>query len=649
LANIHLRFSVDRLSSGAAGSAVASQAALNQQPADIYQSTRSFFDPLAFVGTLVGAPFAGVLPAAVAGVPSNWVVLDDSLFGLLAGGALFPQSVPAPAIGPATHDNIDSYNEVPLDANGDGLFDVFSYFTVNPDEALVSGLFPADIFDVAAGTGGSPAIPYATPPMMGLDVAGGAGSDSIDALVVFDQGGLGGPGNGGPGAEPGKDFALFSLAPGSASLVAFNLNAADVFFTDFTGAFAVYASDVDLGLVGAPGGRPTAGDNIDGLEIWRPGNPTFSIDFQGPTIGMGDSFSGFAITEGDILTAPMPGPPGPNPPTAGPLPAPGLEVGALPGAGGVIAGGLGILLGANGFVEVDALSYGRDQGLDLQFSVDEFAAGVPGVLPLPEVASEGSVTAMEASSDVFMYLGLVMPTPPGPIIGNRITVDGDGFAPLGAPGLGLVEPNPPTPNMVPDPGDNLDALDIDTAFSDLGGPIYFSLDSAYIDPLEIGPVNSGTAASNGFSGADVLWSFAGGAPALAIPAASLGLDLAGYDTDDLDALSFNDADGSGTLTPGDTLYFSVRRGSLVIGAPDSAFGMPIEEGDILMPPAGPGLPPALFIAAEALGLGTSRSGTAGPFGPDDVDAIDVPEPGFALQLVAGIAFLVAVGRRRARR
>ena len=33
--------------------------------------------------------------------------------------------------------------------------------------------------------------------------------------------------------------------------------------------------------------------------------------------------------------------------------------------------------------------------------------------------------------------------------------------------------------------------------------------------------------------------------------------------------------------------------------------------------------PAIFIAAEAEGLGTLRSGTAGPLGPDDVDAIDV--------------------------
>jgi hypothetical protein len=629
LADISLRFSVDRVSSGSPGTAVASEAALNQQPADVYESTQSYVDPLAFVGTLVGAPFAGVLPAIVAGPPSNRLVFDDSAFGLLAGGAVIPPGVPAPPIGPATHDNIDGYNEIPLDAGGDGLFDVFSYFTINPDEALAAGLLPADIFDVA--------------------VVGGPGSDSIDALVVFDNGVLGGPGNGGPGAEPAIDFALFSLAPGSASLAVFGLNAADVFFTDFTGAFAVYASDVDLGLLGAPGGAPTAGDNIDGLEIRRLGNPTFSIDLQGPTVGMPDSFFGAPITEGDILTAFPPGPPGPNPPAFGPLPPPGLEVGAIAGAPGVFPGGLGIVPGIFGFVEVDALSYGRDQGTRLQFSVDEFAAGVPGPLP-PDVASEGSVGALEASADVFAYLGPVAPTPPGPFFGNAALIDGDGLMPSGRPGLGLIEPNPPTPGVVPDPGDNLDALDLDTAFSDLGGPIYFSLDAAYADLLEIfPPVNSGTAAGNGFSGADVLFSFAGGFPALAIPAAFLGLDLAGPGTDDLDALSFDDADGSMTLTPGDTLYFSVRRGSLVIGTLDSLFAIPIEEGDILMPPVGPGIPPQLFIAAEALGLGTARSGTAGPFGPDDVDAIDLPEPGFALQIAAGIAFLAAVGRRRARR
>jgi hypothetical protein len=135
----------------------------------------------------------------------------------------------------------------------------------------------------------------------------------------------------------------------------------------------------------------------------------------------------------------------------------------------------------------------------------------------------------------------------------------------------------------------------------------------------------------------------------------LGLDLGGFDTDDLDALIFDDADGTATLTPPDTIYFSVRRGSAVIGAPDSAFGVPIEEGDVLTIPTGPGLPPALFIAAEVMGLGTVRSGTAGPFGADEVDALDLnltPVPALApvslLALGGGLIGLIAWAASRRR-
>ena len=373
---------------------------------------------------------------------------------------------------------------------------------------------------------------------------------------------------------------------------------------------------------------------------------TFSIDWQSPSVGLVDGFLGVPIDEGSVLTPTLPGPPGPNPAAPGPLPPPGVEVGALPGSPGVFPGGLGILPGAFGFLELDALSYGHDATSgSFVFSVDEFAAGVPGPAP-PEVFTEGVLGASEASADVFRYLGPVAPTPPGPVIGNTAFIDGNCFVPSGAPGLGLIEPNPPTPFLVPDPGDNLDALDVDTSLADLGGAIYFSLDSFFPDLLEVSPpANSGTALGNGFSGADVLVSFAGGLPFVAIPAFTLGLDLFGFDTDDLDALVAADTTGDGAL---DTVYFSVRRGSAVIGAPDSAFGLPIEEGDILTLPFAPGLPPAIFIAAEALGLGTLRSGTAGPFGADDLDALDilaVPEPGAGLLVGIGLATLLRMRRR----
>jgi hypothetical protein len=383
------------------------------------------------------------------------------------------------------------------------------------------------------------------------------------------------------------------------------------------------------------------------------GPMTFSIDSQGPMVGVLDSFVGFPITEGDVLTTALPGPPGPNPPLAGiGIVPPGTEVGAGPGAPGIVPGGLGIFPGVFGCVEIDALSYGRDVLNATSvgaFSVDEFASGVGAIAP-PDVFTEGVLGAAEASADVFDYLGPLVLTPPGPAIGNTARTDGDGLVPSGAPGVGLVEPNPPTPFGLPDPGDNLDAVDLDTTVNDLAGFIYFSLDSAFPDPLEFfPPVNCGTAAGMGFSGADVLVSFAGGFPALAIPGFALGLDLFGIGTDDLDALTWDDADGTTTLTPADTIAFSVRRGSAVIGAPDSAFGVPIEEGDVLTVPAVAGGFPAIFIAAEAAGLGTLRSGTPNPFGfADDVDAIDiaVPEPGFGLQIAAGLAFLVMLGRGR---
>jgi len=222
--------------------------------------------------------------------------------------------------------------------------------------------------------------------------------------------------------------------------------------------------------------------------------------------------------------------------------------------------------------------------------------------------------------------------------------------------VGLVEPNPPTPFVLPDPGDNLDAVDVDTTLADVMGPIYISLDSAFPDPLEGPGTNTGTAVANGFVGGDVLVTSAGGLPALYAPAPVLGLDVvpgAGPDSDDLDALALFES-GDGVFTPGvDLIFYSVRRGSAVIGAPDSIFGAPISEGDILVPPAIGGLSPfpGIWVAAEALGLWTFRSFGASEFGPfsDDLDALDVvPEPSTVSLLVLGSLCLLGYAWRRRR-
>ncbi len=424
---------------------------------------------------------------------------------------------------------------------------------------------------------------------------------------------------------------------------------------------------------------------------------TFSVDYQGPTAGstpvalsgIGDSFAGTAIDGGAILTTTPPGPPGPNPPLPGPLPAPGIVVDSTAVPGTAPFGHLGLVTDR---VEVDALSYGRDLVSQLfsspdanfgpgnvpVFSVDEFAAGIPGSPAPPNVATEGATGAGEAAADVFRYLGPYGPFAPGPVFGNTAIIDGDGLPPFGGPGTGLIEPNPPLIGEAEfDEGDNLDALDINTTREDLVGPIFFSLDAAFGDPLEGGPApNSGSAVSNGFVGGDVLVSGGGGAPALFIPAPALGLDLVGgaagqeqRDSDDLDALALFE-NGDGVASPGapgsglDEILFSVRRGSAVIGMPDSLFGAPIEEGDILtvpLPTAMGGVSPfpQIFIPAEALGLQTIRSG-GGTFYPgvpnpawqgeeiwaDDLDALDVvPEPSSYMLVLAAVASGFAARRR----
>ena len=223
-------------------------------------------------------------------------------------------------------------------------------------------------------------------------------------------------------------------------------------------------------------------------------------------------------------------------------------------------------------------------------------------------------------------------------VGNTAVLDGNGMISATGvkyPGLGLLEQNLPT--LPPHPGDNLDAVDVDGSFSS-AGRIYFSLDSSFLDPKTLQP-NSATAVLNGFLSADVLTAPFGGPTGLYAPAALLGLNLLGPDTDDLDALVIWENGIAGfqvSPTPyawasvgSDMLMFSVRRGSAVIGMPDSIFGVPIEEGDILIPPvAGGGSPfPGIWIAAENIGLATRRNGA--PCG-DDLNALDVSRTSFSI-------------------
>ncbi len=376
-------------------------------------------------------------------------------------------------------------------------------------------------------------------------------------------------------------------------------------------------------------------DQIRVVTAAQPTEPgmTFSMDFQGPSRGVVGPW-GIPVFEGDILTVAAQPPLGPW--RAEPLP---------PTPPGVVINGdtpPGFALGLNptpqGILEVDALSYGTDSGSRLRFSVDEFARGEGGVINELQDEQAPPAPSEEASADTFTYLADIFA--PG-LVGNRQFTDGNGDTCVG---VGLVEPHPAVPGL-PDAGDNLDAVDFQTVAAQLPGPVFISLDTTFVDPLEGPPANSGSAAANGFVGGDVVAvtdTVTGPAPTLFIPAMQLGLDRvqgAGRDSDDLDAMALS-TDGDGVFNPEqgvfqdgtDWILFSVRRGSAVIGRPDSRSGIPIDAGDILTVPVPGGLSPfpAIVVPAERLGLASFRrfpmcgtnEGNDVSRGCDDVDAID---------------------------
>ena len=367
----------------------------------------------------------------------------------------------------------------------------------------------------------------------------------------------------------------------------------------------------------------------------------YSIDYRGPTISAPDSAWFSPITEGDVLL-PFGGVPAYGPPV---LP----RIDKAAGPGGLVPINLGLAgyaacvghpPGMPCTVEVDALSHGLDNPMDplfpyppvgmLRFSVDEYATGIPTGFPGPDVFSEAP--AGDASADVFSpVIPFPGPMPPFAIPPLVVAViDGDGLPSASGfvyPGVGLVEPNPPTGGPGATPGDNLDALDEETPPGVY--PAFFSLGGGIVDPYT-GAAGTGSAAFHGFAAADILISFGPGAPpAVFAPAPTLGLDIFGPGTDDLDALIlwengtglFEPSPGPYAWTTGatDMVLFSVRRGSAVIGMLDSVLGIPIEEGDVLIPPLAGGPPtPGILFAAENLGLATARSGVPA----DELDALD---------------------------
>lgn len=136
----------------------------------------------------------------------------------------------------------------------------FTYFSIDFLSAT-NDFGAADLQnDILVSDGNDAFDVYAFHQQIGLQVG-----DDIDALVLIDilDGDLD------PVADPGIDFALFSLDQFSPSTFTFTgldygacvsgrLSPADVCITDFNGGFGLWASALDLGL------RPD--DNLDALD-----------------------------------------------------------------------------------------------------------------------------------------------------------------------------------------------------------------------------------------------------------------------------------------------------------------------------------------------------------------------------------------------
>ena len=274
---LHVGFSVDRISVGQAGTAVGWQAGLNQQPGDLFRSVSSYTHPKVFAG-FAGPAFGygGPLPTTATPGSQNDLMFDETWMNLIAGpGSPIPPGLPAEQIRPGTHDNVDAANWTQFDvAPLDGMTDRMLYFSVPPAEGFLSGARAADIYAVPANAPAAAAYLWAPDTSMGLVTESPDFGDNIDGLVVWEVDEIR-PANGDPNnpvADPLIDYALFSLSHGSVSLAQYSLNESDVFFTDFTGRFWLYATDSNLGLAGAAGFEP--GDNVDALEIIVPGDIT---------------------------------------------------------------------------------------------------------------------------------------------------------------------------------------------------------------------------------------------------------------------------------------------------------------------------------------------------------------------------------------
>jgi hypothetical protein len=235
-------FSGDRATMAFAGTPYRAEAMNNQAASDVWRTGAvPSINPLAVIAGACGAPAMIGPPAPV----QVRVQPDYHLLPFLPSGAFFG----------GVQDNVDALELDDLDPSGNRIHDVGMYFSLDPASPSLGGGSGAQLFFAPPGA--------AFIPFSGAGNAGLKTADDIDALVIWDRGVIG-------IMNPLVDIAVFSLAPGSPSLVgpdaiagtADDLSPADLLVTDFSGIFCLYTRAGQLAL--------RAQDNVDGLDAVAP-------------------------------------------------------------------------------------------------------------------------------------------------------------------------------------------------------------------------------------------------------------------------------------------------------------------------------------------------------------------------------------------
>ncbi len=235
------------------------QAQRNQAAGDRFVSNGAAQPPSFVLSSGVPSPLINgpVFPGAFGTMSPNILSANQDRYNEIPTrpAMIYNSYLPPAGSGALNMDDMDALELMPFDTNGDLMHDTPVYFSLDPLSPSL-GLGAGSPADILVSLPMSPAIQlFAPAPLMGLTMI-----DDVDALAVWDYAN--------PLVADGQiDYALFSLAPGSPSLVgpdgawgtADDYSAADIFVTDFSGVNALYMTAQTLGMQFM--------DNIDALDV----------------------------------------------------------------------------------------------------------------------------------------------------------------------------------------------------------------------------------------------------------------------------------------------------------------------------------------------------------------------------------------------